>query len=143
MESQWIIVVVIIVITIVSVAVFATSAVAIVVVVIVIKLLAVAMRSSGALLLVSLGTAAGAPDPTTTCAADGVFARARLHHGKPAVEVGNAALSLTVLTGGGHIARAAAPGVALNPLWTPSWETVPPSLRRLAARNGSAFSQVK
>ena len=66
--------------------------------------------------------------------------RPTVFHGKPAVEVGNDAMSLTVLTGGGHIARATAPGCAINPLWEPPWTTVPPSLRRLAARDADAFS---
>lgn len=69
------------------------------------------------------------------------FVRCSEHNGKPAVEVGNAAVSLKVLTSGGSIVHAGAPGVEINPLWTPPWSTVPSSLRRVAARDAEKFSQ--
>jgi hypothetical protein len=56
-------------------------------------------------------------------------------------QVGNAAMSLKVITSGGNIVWAGAPGVDLNPLWTPEWDTVPNSLRRVAARDAERFSQ--
>ena len=71
------------------------------------------------------------------------FTKASEHGGKPAVHVGNGAISLKVLTGGGSIVWAGAPGVELNPLWTPHWQTVHNSLRRVAARDAEAFSQAE
>ena len=69
-----------------------------------------------------------------------VHIRAAAHNGQPAVEVGNEAISMTVLTGGGHIASIQAAGVTLNPLWEPPWTTTAPSLRKLGA-SSCDFSQ--
>jgi hypothetical protein len=69
------------------------------------------------------------------------FVKASHHMGKPAVHVGNVAMSIKVLTGGGSIVHAGAPGVDINPLWTPPWKTVHSSLRRVAARDPQHFSQ--
>lgn len=69
------------------------------------------------------------------------FVKVSEYNGKPAVEVGNGAMSLKVITSGGNIVWAGAPGVDLNPLWTPEWDTVPNSLRRVAARDAEKFSQ--
>lgn len=77
------------------------------------------------------------------CAAgmSSTFVKVSDHNGKPAVEVGNAAMSIKVITSGGNVVWAGAPGVGINPLWTPEWDTVPSSLRRVAARDAEKFSQ--
>lgn len=71
------------------------------------------------------------------------FVHVSSYNGKPAVHVGNAAVSLKIVTGGGNIVWAGAPGVNVNPLWTPPWETTHNSLRRIAARDGEKFSQAE
>ena len=63
-----------------------------------------------------------------------------LFNGKPAVEVGNEAIVITVLMGGGHIASVRVPGSDINPLWVPDWPTTTPGMRRILARN---FSQAE
>ena len=69
-----------------------------------------------------------------------VFVSAATFKGKPCVHIGNDSISIHVLTGGGHIAAVAAPGVDFNPLWEPQWDSVPPALRKLV---GSQFSQTE
>ena len=61
-----------------------------------------------------------------------------LFNNKPAVEVGNEKIQLTILMGGGHIAAVKIPGNKINPLWEPPWITTTPAMRRIVARN---FSQ--
>ena len=67
----------------------------------------------------------------------GSFVRLAQHRGTlPCVEVGNAAITVAITTGGGHIASVTNPqctasGGLVNPLWQPPWPTAPPSLRRL------------
>lgn len=49
------------------------------------------------------------------------------YRGRRAVSIENKALRLTVLVEGGHIAEILDKRSGVNPLWTPSWESIEPS----------------
>lgn len=63
-------------------------------------------------------------------------AAASAFRGKPCLQIGNEAVQLHVALGGGAILSANAPGVRVQPLWVPPWDTVPSGFRRLHARSG-------
>ena len=67
-----------------------------------------------------------------------VHVRPTSFRGLPGVLVGNETISITVLTGGGHIACIKSADVDLNPLFEPDWPTTTPALRKLV---GAQFSQ--
>ena len=73
----------------------------------------------------------------------GAHARIGAHGGKPCVVLGNESISLKVATSGCQIVSVVKGGdrEGANPLWNPPWETTTAALRRLAARDSSAFSQ--
>jgi hypothetical protein len=52
------------------------------------------------------------------------------YHNRRAVEIENADVRLTVLVEGGHIAAITHKAAGVNPLWTPPWRSIEPSLWR-------------
>ena len=79
----------------------------------------------------------------TSVTTNSCFVRVSAHGNKPCVEIGNERVALKIACSGCQIVHASAPGVAWNPFWEPPWETVPVSLRRVAARDDRKFSQAQ
>ena len=48
-------------------------------------------------------------------------------HGRRAVTIENAALRVTVLEGGGHIAAVTDKASGVSPLWVPPWPSIEPA----------------
>ena len=62
-------------------------------------------------------------------------------NGRGAVEMKNDEIAVIIVSGGGHIVSIRVPSIGadvpdVNPLWTPSWPTVDPALRKLACQTG-------
>ena len=51
-----------------------------------------------------------------------------MYRDRRAFEIGNGTLTVTVLNGGGHIARILHHESEINPLWTPAWLSIEPTL---------------